>query len=295
MGGFKTVIFLLFVTAVTSSDLKDFLHKHGYFNKFAYHGNENDALKSAISAFQSAYNLRPTGTVDDETAALFSTPRCGVSDLLYNQPGNKWERDDLSYYYRNYSPDLPRDELKRLTRRAFQYWSDVTPFKFTEKSIGNIVLYYGNGKHDDGRGKCYAKFDGKGGELAHAFFPPDGRLHFDEDEYFTTNTTLGVNYLWVATHELGHVLGLTHDTKTKGAVMYPYYKKYDPKGMSLHANDIKRIQAMYGPGGLYPTLFPKVCKDLLSNCNSVISFCKSEVPSWKELVHWKCKKTCGFC
>ena len=28
--------------------------------------------------------------------------------------------------------------------------------------------------------------------------------------------------------------------------MYPYYKRYNPKGMELHENDIKRIQTLYG-------------------------------------------------
>lgn len=56
----------------------------------------------------------------------------------------------------------------------------------------------------------------------------------------------GTNYEWVATHELGHILGLEHDTQNKDAVMYPYYRPYNPNGMKLHENDIKRIQAQYG-------------------------------------------------
>ena len=60
--------------------------------------------------------------------------------------------------------------------------------------------------------------------------------------YFST----GTNYEWVATHELGHILGLEHDTQNKDAVMYPYYRPYNPNGMKLHENDIKRIQAQYG-------------------------------------------------
>ena len=59
---------------------------------------------------------------------------------------------------------------------------------------------------------------------------------------------LGINLLWVATHELGHVLGLEHDTTHRDAVMYPYYRHYTPN-FNLHANDVRRIRALYGSEG----------------------------------------------
>ena len=87
-------------------------------------------------------------------------------------------------------------------------------------------------------------FDGRGGTLAHAFFPPDGRVHFDEDETYTHETPSGTNLLWVTVHELGHALGLYH-SNVYGAVMYPYYQGYKPN-MTLHSDDIKGIQSLYG-------------------------------------------------
>ena len=91
---------------------------------------------------------------------------------------------------------------------------------------------------------CPYPFNGPGGVLAHAFYPQDGRAHFDEDETYTHKTDSGVNLLWVAVHEFGHSLGLYH-TGVHGAIMYPYYTGYVPN-MQLHSDDIAGIQSLYG-------------------------------------------------
>ena len=53
---------------------------------------------------------------------------------------------------------------------------------------------FGSRHHGDNRRSCSSSFDGKGGVLAHAYFPPDGRLHYDEDETYTQGTSSG-NFL----------------------------------------------------------------------------------------------------
>ena len=52
-------------------------------------------------------------------------------------------------------------------------------------------------RFEGGQHGCYWGFDGPGGVLAHAFFPTDGRAHFDEAETFTDKTTKGTNLFWV--------------------------------------------------------------------------------------------------
>ena len=98
---------------------------------------------------------------------------------------------------------------------------------------------------------CYYDFDGKGGVLGHAYFPEDGRVHFDDDEFFnesggtitwwgTSKTYRSLSY--VALHEFGHTLGLDH-SDNEDAVMWPYARIGNS---DLHEDDINGIQYPFG-------------------------------------------------
>lgn len=87
-------------------------------------------------------------------------------------------------------------------------------------------------------------------------FPPDGRLHFDDDEnwvYMDVEKLKQYQYtdvVSVAIHELGHTLGLTH-TNDQDAIMAPFYHEQTFKTSQyeipqLHEDDIRRIQQLYG-------------------------------------------------
>lgn len=54
----------------------------------------------------------------------------------------------------------------------------------------------------------------------------------------------GANLFYVAAHEFGHSLGLSH-SKDPNALMYPVYRKFDPSVL-LHQDDITGIQYLYG-------------------------------------------------
>ena len=82
--------------------------------------------------------------------------------------------------------------------------------------------------------------------LAHAFGPGEtaisGDMHVDNEERWSpANGQQANDLLIVATHELGHSLGLSHSRDPK-ALMFPYYGLTDKLGQ----DDIKAIQYLYG-------------------------------------------------
>ena len=213
-------------------------------------------LKILATFLQTFAGLEPTGELDDRTIELIHTPRCGVTDVLdvkntvkkrkkrYARQGSRWSKSKLTWRITTYpgSDDLKKSDIDREMKLGFEMWSNHTLLEFEQRKEGNADIYiqFRKSKHGDGD-----PFDGKGGTLAHAFFPKfGGQVHFDDDETFTINSIAGTNLLQTAAHEFGHSLGLSH-SDVKESLMAPFYKPYNPN-LVLHADDIEGIQALYG-------------------------------------------------
>ncbi|WCJ20895.1 matrix metalloproteinase [Euphorbia peplus] len=249
-------------------NLKNYLHKFGYLtyqNKsLANNDYFDDQLEAAIKTYQLNFHLNSTGSLDPKTVSQMMVPRCGVADIINGTtrmesgkshkstskfhtvshysffPGDpKWSANKYNLTY-GFLPRTPQEAIEPV-KKAFDMWQANTHFSFV------MVENYRNADVNVGFRRRFhgdlAPFDGRGGTLAHAFAPEDGRFHYDGDEPWSVGATPGAFDLeTVAIHEIGHVLGLGHSS-VEDAVMFPSIAAGVTKG--LHSDDIQGIQALY--------------------------------------------------
>ncbi|TSK14511.1 Matrix metalloproteinase-25 [Bagarius yarrelli] len=203
---------------------------------------------------------------DANTLKQMSMPRCSLPDIVgseymlrkkrYALAGSSWEKNNLRWsilsYPRLYS-SLSPDLVDRLMFYALKVWSDNTNLQFhsvsnDQANSAEIRISFARSLHDDGY-----PFDGKGGTLAHAFFPGqadiNGDTHFDDEETWTYGQPdgVGTDLFTVAVHEFGHALGLSHSSANP-SIMRPYYQGPvgDISQYTLPMDDLLAIQTLYG-------------------------------------------------
>ncbi|XP_050905613.1 metalloendoproteinase 2-MMP [Lathyrus oleraceus] len=269
-------------TGCTRGKTYDGLSKlKNYFQHFGYIPNApplnftddfDDALESAVRAYQKNFNLNITGELDDATINYIVKPRCGVADIINGTTSmNSGKFNDTNLHtvaHYAFFPGKPRwpagtrtltyafdpnenldDATKQVFANAFNQWSKVTTITFTETTSyrsADIKIGFYSGDHGDGE-----PFDGVLGTLAHAFSPTDGRFHLDKSEDWVVNGDVresslsnAIDLESVAVHEIGHVLGLGHSS-VEEAIMYPTISSRTRK-VELEEDDIKGIQELYG-------------------------------------------------
>ncbi|XP_031563080.1 metalloendoproteinase 1-like [Actinia tenebrosa] len=270
------------------------------YNYISHHTTGNHDFKTAVETFQRFMHLPVTGHLDNATMNEMKRKRCGVPDVEIDDPSpgerqkrfaiskKKWNTTSLLYGFERYTNDMSVATQKAIIAKAFKFWADAGGMVFTltnDLSNANIKIMFGTKRH----GTCNTPFDGSGNILGHAFFPTDGRLHFDDDEFFTDGVNSGTNLLSVAVHEIGHTLGLAHSSD-KNSIMFPSSPGYIPN-LALGKEDVNAIKYLYAGGTSSPGLGVSVCKDILPSCASNAGYCKQ----YPDYMNASCPKTCNFC
>jgi hypothetical protein len=167
-----------------------------WFNKYGYNPCLNAnvlcslSYPSILKDYQKRFNLKQTGILDEPTKKHMNRPRCGNQDKpiaeLKSPAGlvqYKWSRSSLTYSLSGFPTQISEANTNRIIREAFNAWLDYIPLKIEQVCStckADFNLQFTREQHSD----TYP-FDGVGGTLAHAFFPEDGRVHFDKDEQWT--------------------------------------------------------------------------------------------------------------
>ena len=174
----------------TREDALAWLNRYGYNPCLNSKVQCSMSFNSLIETYQKRFGLKVTGKLDEKTQTHMNRPRCGNEDKpvsLMNSPNRlstyKWSRSSLTYSVRGYPTQLTLTTTKNIIREAFKAWTDHVPLTIEETCStcnSDFVLDFHSEDHKDGH-----PFDGVSGTLAHAFFPEDGRVHFDRDEPWT--------------------------------------------------------------------------------------------------------------
>ncbi|MGH3800560.1 MAG: matrixin family metalloprotease [Pseudonocardiaceae bacterium] len=248
--------------SVEVREAQQYLARYGYVSDEERAATDEGRLTAptrvALRRFQRFARLHVTGTLTIETLKLMRQPRCPIVDFEPDElggpgvedsdpfvfTGDTWDERNLRWFLQTGTPDLP-DEAAAI-QRAFDTWAAQVPLTFTRVTTAanaHFTVQWLTGDHGDG-----FPFDGSGSGgfniFAHAFFPEDGRIHFDEAETWAHSHGSGnVDLESVALHEIGHAIGLRHSGLSDAVMFFAI----NTQRRQLHEADIRGIKSRYPP------------------------------------------------
>lgn len=173
---------------------------------------------------------------------IFLILQSSCAFVLYN---SKWTKTNLTWYVVQKNCPIDFFLFRRIVYNSIKMWETYGNLKFSELNckfdcckLADICVSFQNKNHSN---IDNWNFDGKGGTLAHAFYPGpqsiNGDVHIDVEENWNVLFLLSV-----MTHEIGHALGIQHSNVVK-SIMTRWYQPLLTK--DLFQDDKIAIYTLY--------------------------------------------------
>jgi hypothetical protein len=213
-------------------------------------------VEQAIAAYQRLHRLPETGSLDPDTLRFMNTPRCALPDVIsgtespLNVSAYGWGRRDITFAIdlANHLPALGAAVIEHEVHTAFDSWAAAGNLRFARHFPADVFIAFRRGDHGDGHPQL--AFDGRAGTFGHGFPPRHpslaGHVHLDGDEQWSTTlpVTGSADLPTLLLHEIGHALGLEHDTMDVSAVMHERFEIGEAR-RALGSSDVQSVQVLY--------------------------------------------------